>query len=116
MPFGHVAASLGDVAGEARVGLHVLQHERRLRRGDPAGDAGRRREALADEELVLLAGDGGEDELVRLLVEQEDRRPLSAEDRPGHLDDRAQEPCEVLLGCHDTCGDGGVETVRHGSP
>ena len=80
---------LRDVAREPRVGLYVFQHERRLGGGDPAGDTRGRRETLADEKLVLLAGDGGEDELVRFLVEEKDRRPLSAEDRAGDLDDRS---------------------------
>ncbi len=113
---GDVAAPLGDVACEAGVGLHVLEDERRLRGGDPAGDPGRGREPLTDEELIVFARNGGENELVRLLVEQEDRRALSAEDRTSDLDDRAQEPREVLFGGHDTCCNRGVETIRHGSP
>ena len=38
-----------------------------------------------------LAGDRLEDELVRLLVEEEDRRRLGAEDRARDLDDRLEQ-------------------------
>ena len=90
-PLRHVPGPLGDVAGEARILLDVVEHERRARREHPAGDPGRRRQPRPDEVLLVLAGDGGEDELVRLLVEEEDRRRLRREDRARHLDDRAQQ-------------------------
>ena len=43
----------------------VLDHERRPRRQHPAGDAGSRGEAPAEQPLLALADDGLEDELVR---------------------------------------------------
>ena len=66
-------------------------------RTQPAMPA-RRRHPLADEVLLVVAGDGCEHELVGLLVEEEDRRCLRAEDRPRDLDDRAQQAAELLLG------------------
>ena len=48
--------------------------------------------------LLALACDGREHELVGLLVEQEHRRRLRAEDRAGDLDDRMEQSPELLLG------------------
>ena len=56
------------------------------------------REALADQLVRALAGDRLEHELVGLLVEQEDRRRLGAEDRARDLDDRLQQLAVALLG------------------
>ena len=98
----------------ARVAAHVLEHERRARREHPAGDPLRRREALADEVLLALVRDRGEHELVGLLVEQEDRRRLRAEDRARDDDDRAQELGEVLFRRQHGRGDRGFEAfVAH---
>ena len=49
--------------------------------------------------------DGLEHELLRLLVEEEDRRRLGAEDRARDLDDRREERAERLLGADDAGGD-----------
>ena len=43
-----------------------------------------------DQVALALARDGLEDELVRRVVEEEDRRRLGAEDRPRDVDDRLQ--------------------------
>ena len=94
---------------EARVAAHVLEHERRAGRQHPAGDPLRRREPLADEVLLALVRDRGEDELVGLVVEQEDRRRLGAEDGARDDDDRAQELGEVLLRRQHRRGDRGFE-------
>ncbi len=62
-------------------------------------------EARAEQRVLALADDGLEDELFRLLVEEEDRRRLRAEDRPRDLDDRGEERAERLLGADDAGGD-----------
>ena len=77
----HVAGPLRDVAGEAGIVGEVLEHERLPGHEHPAGDPGARRDPRADERTGALPGDRLEDELVRLLVVQEDRRRLGAEDR-----------------------------------
>ena len=69
----------------------------------------RRRQARADQLLLALAGDGREDELVGLLVEEEDRRRLRAEDRARDLDDRPEQLRELLLRREHAGGDGGLE-------
>jgi hypothetical protein len=49
-----------------------------------------------------VAGDRLEHELVRFLVEQEDRGRLGAEDCSRHLDHRLEELAERLLGADDS--------------
>ena len=61
--------------------------------------------------LFVVSGHGREDELVGLLVEEEDRRRLGTEDRPRDLDDRPQEPRELLLRREDARRDGRFETL-----
>jgi len=61
--------------------------------------------------LLVVAGDSGEDELVGLLVEQEHGRGLGAEDRPRNLDDRAQQPAELLLRREHARGNSGLVTA-----
>ena len=63
-------------------------------------------EARAEERVLALADDRLEDELLRLLVEQEDRRRLGAEDRARDLDDRGEQRAERLLRADDARGDG----------
>ena len=58
---------------------------------DPAGDAGARREAQTRRASPRPRRRPPRRQLVGLLVEEEDRRRLGAEDRPGRLDDRAQQ-------------------------
>ncbi len=54
---------------------------------DPVLDGNRE----PDERLLPLTGDCLEHELVRAVVEQEDRGRLGAEDRPGDVDDRLEQ-------------------------
>ena len=65
-----------------------------------------------------FADDGLEHELLGLLVEQEDRRRLRAEDRARDLDDRGEESAEGLLGADDAGGDGcsEIRLIGHGAP
>ena len=117
-PLRDVARVLGDVVREARIVLDVLDDERRSRREDPAGDPRAGGEARAEERVLALADDRLEDELLGLLVEEEDRRRLGAEDRPRDLDDRREQCAERLLGSDDACGDGRakVRLVGHVPP
>ena len=75
-------------------------------------------EARAEERVLALADDGLEDELLGLLVEEEDRRRLGAEDRARDLDDRREQRAERLLGADDACGDGcsEIRLVGHVPP
>ena len=53
----------------------------------------------------------------RLLVEQENRCRARVKDRPGDLDDRAQELPVALLGSQDAGGDRGSQVIsRHRDP
>jgi hypothetical protein len=70
-----------------------------------SGDARPGREARAEQRVLALADDCFEDELVRGLVEEENRRRLRPEDGASDLDDRRQQRAERLLradhsGCH----------------
>ncbi len=71
---------------------------------------------LPEERLGPEAGDRLEHELVRLLVEQEDRGGLGAEDRPRHLDHRLEEPPERLLGADDSRRDRCLQVLAHFEP
>ena len=92
-----IAGRLGHLASETRILLELLDHERLARNEYPAGDAAARREPDADQVARALACDSLEDELVGLVVVQEDRGGLGAEDRAGALDDRLQQLAVVLL-------------------
>src|SRR5215204_4555849 len=117
---GHVARRLGDVARMAGVVLEIVEDERLTCHEDPARDARRGRHAHADEVLLLVAGDGREDQLVGLLVEQKDRRGLRPEDRARDLDHRAEQLRIEVVGAEDAGRDGGSEisviSVSHGRP
>ena len=82
------AGAFRRLAGEARILEHVLDHERLPADEDEAGDPGAGGEAAPDERVRSLARHGLEHELVRRLVEQENRGGLCLEDRPRDLDDR----------------------------
>ena len=107
-----VAGALRDVPGEAGILADVLDDERRPRREHPAGDALPGGEAHAEQALLSLADDGGEDELLRLRVEQQDRRRASAEDRARHLHDRGEERAERLLRADDARGHRRAQLAR----
>ncbi len=105
-PLGTYPVSLGDVAREPWIVPDVLDDERRPSREHPAGDARPSGEARPEQRVLALADDRLEDELLRLLVEEKDRRRLGAEDRASDLDDRGEERAERLLRADDACGDG----------
>src|SRR5262249_10154945 len=67
----------------------------------PTRYARARRDARADQALLLLARERLEDQLVGVLVEQEDRRALRREDRARDLDDRAQQRAVRAFGTDD---------------
>jgi hypothetical protein len=88
---------LGDVAREPWIVLDVFDDERRAGREHPAGDAGAGREACAEKRVLSLPDDGFEDELVRLVVQEQDRGRLRAEDRARDLDDRGEQRAKPVL-------------------
>jgi hypothetical protein len=110
-PLRHVARGLRRILGEARVLADVLEDERLARHQHPARNPRARRKAGADEAVRALPRDRLEDELVPLLVEEEDGGRACVEDRPGDLDDRAQELPMALLGSQDAGGDRGPQVV-----
>src|SRR3954452_18868085 len=115
-PLGDVARRAGDVAGEARILLDVLDDDRLARLEHPARDAAIGRDAPAGQRLLALARHGLEDELAGRLVVQADRGGLRAEDRARHLDDRLQQRRAAPLGDEDACGDRGAHVGAHRSP
>src|SRR4051795_7920126 len=115
-PFRNEPGALGGLAREARVGQHVFDHERLAADEDEPGDPRARREPAADKLIGAFTGDGFEHELVRLLVEQEDRGGLRAEDRPGDLHDRLQQLGVVLLRSERAGRNRAAKVVGHDSP
>ena len=107
--FGHVARLLGRVAREPWVVGEVVDRERLPRDEHPAGDARARRQPHADELAFAFSRDGLEDELLGLLVEQEDRRRLGAEDRARDVHDRLEQRPVLLLAAERSGRDGGAE-------
>ena len=85
------------------------------RREHPAGDAGTGREPHPDQLALPLARHRLEDELVRLLVEEEDGCGLRAEDRAGHLHGRLQERAVRLVRAEHAGGDGRFEIAHAAS-
>src|SRR5207342_189421 len=104
-----VAGVLGPARGEPGAVPTAPDPARGPRREHPAGDAGPRRKAGAEERILSLAHHRLEDELLRLGVEQEDRRRPGAEDRTGDLDDRGEKRAERLLRSDDAGRDGGSQ-------
>ena len=73
----------------------------------------------ADQVVLAVARYRLEYELVRLLVEEEDRRGDGAEDRARHLGDPLQQAVERLARAHDAGGHRRAElalAVRHSEP
>ena len=114
----HVARALGRLPGEARILLEVVDHDRLAGDEHPAGDSRARGNPHPDQVAFTLARDGLEDELVRRVVEQEDRRRLGAEDRPRDIDDRLQQRAMALLRGEHPGRDGLLvaRAVRHVLP
>jgi hypothetical protein len=108
-----VAGALRGLAGEAGILADVVDHERLPRHEHPAGDARAGRESLSDQRRRAFPGDCLEDELVRFLVEEENRRRLRAEDRARRLDDRLQQRSERLLRSEHARCDGRAKVVSH---
>ena len=73
------------------------------------------REPHPDQVALPLARHRLEDELVRFLVEQEDRRRLGTEDRARHLHGRLQERAVGLVRSEHAGGDGCFE-IAHAAP
>src|SRR5215218_4350652 len=86
----HIAGAARDVRREARIVRDVLDHDRLARAEHPAGDPGIARHP-ATEEILALAGDRLEHELLAGRVEQHDRRGARAEDRARDVGDRLQQ-------------------------
>ena len=108
---------LRRLAGVARIGAHVLDHERLARRERPAHDPGVGWDAAPDKRAGALPCHGLEDKLVGLFVEQGDGRGPRGEDGPRHLDDRLQQRAVVLLGGHDPRGHRRAQPIlAHASP
>src|SRR6202035_993303 len=78
----------------------------------PACDSGAGREPLTDERLCALPGDRLEDELVRLGVEQEDRRRSRLEDRTGDLGSRLEQRAVSFLGAEHAGRDRRLEVTH----
>ena len=110
-----IPGRLRRVAREARVLRQVVDDERLPRHEHPARNAGARREALAEQRVGAFAGDGLEDELVRLLVEQQDRRRLRVKDRASDLDGCAQQGAVRVFRAEHAGGDGCAK-VGHAPP
>src|SRR5207302_2489913 len=96
---------------EAGIGADILDDDGLSRDEHPARDSGAGRNPPADERVGALAGDRREDELVRRLVEDEDRGGPSPEDGARHLDDRLEERCVVVLRPGDAGGQALAEVV-----
>ena len=104
------------LAGEPGIVREVVDDERLPRDEREPGDARARREPRPDQRVASLAGDGLEDELVRVLVVEEDRRGLGTEDRSRDVHDRLEErPIRVLVPAEHPCGCC-VVLVAHGVP
>src|SRR4051812_31833034 len=110
-PLRHVAGLLRDLLRMPRILGQILDDERLARDERPAGDAGAGRDPRADQTLLVLAGDGLEDELVGLLVQEEDRGALGREDRPRDLDDRPEQRSVGGIGADHAGRNGGSESV-----
>ena len=93
----------------------VVDHQRLAGREHPARDAGTGREPHPDQVALSLARHGLEDELVRFLVEEEDRCRLGTEDRAGHLHGRLQERAVRLVRAEHAGGDGRFEITHAAS-
>ena len=76
-----------DRVEDVRV-VDVVEDHRPLLGGDAAGEAAADRDADALLDLLLDPERGPGDELVRLLVEQEDRARVDLEDLAGALEER----------------------------
>ena len=113
-PARDVAGSLRDVTREPRVVSHVFEDERGARGEHPPGDAVLRGEAHSEQGLLALADDRLEHELVRRLVEQQDRRRLGPEDRARDLYERAEQSAKRLGGADDSRSHCSAQIVRLG--
>ena len=111
----HVAGRLGGVAREAGVFRQIVDDEGLPGHEHPAGDAGTRGEALADERAGALPGDRFEDELIRRFVEQEHRRCLRMEDPARSLDRRLEQRSKRVVRAEDAGSDSCAQ-VAHAPP
>ena len=77
--------------------VDVVEDHRPLLGGDPSGEARADRDADALLDLLLDAERGPRDELVRALVEQEDRARVDLEDLARSLEQRGQQLVEAQM-------------------
>src|SRR3954451_23283435 len=101
---------------EAVGGVDVVEDHRPLLRGDPAGEATTDRDADALLSLLLDAERSPRDELVRVLVEQQDRARVDLEDLPRPLEQRIEQLVESQVR-ERSVGDGlqPPDTLRSGT-
>ena len=92
-----------DRVEDVRV-VDVVEDHRPLLGGDPAREAAADRDADALLHLFLDPERGARDELVRVLVEQEDRARVDLEDLAGALEQRGEELVEPQV-CERGVGD-----------
>jgi hypothetical protein len=111
-----VAGRLGHVAGEARILLNALDHERLSGGDDGAGDTGPRGKAPPDELAGPDPGDRLEDEVAPLVIEQEDRGRGRGEDRPRGVGDGLEERTGLLVGREQRRGDRFPVALLSGHP
>ena len=78
--------------------VDVVEDHRALLGGDPAGEAAAHRDSDALLDLLLDAERRPRDELVRALVEQQDRAGVHLEDRASALEQRGEQVVEAQVG------------------